>query len=413
MAHEISVPRLGWSMEEGIFIRWLKRDGDFVRRGEALFELEGEKALQEIESLDDGILRIPPDAPKEGSVVPVGQLLGYLAAEGESISDSALTTTPLPQATTVAPENSANDQKPASGEQVTDEAARTVVQPRPSTVASPRAKRVAREHNLDWTQLAGSGSKGQVRQRDVQAALAQHSSEPNFQAERMILSNRRRVIAQRMVASRQNMIPVTLFSKANADNLVNLREQFKSVSDAAVVPSYQDFITKLVGNALAKHRLLAGRLEEDAIVLPPDHEIHIGMAVDTSDGLLVPVLRNIVGHTIMEIARQSRDAVERARQGKLTRDEMRGGVFTITNLGAFGVDGFTPIINAPEASILGLGAIRREPTVLDDGQICPTHQITLSLTFDHRMIDGAPAARFLQDIVRAINNPSPSIMDVA
>ena len=284
MAHEISVPRLGWSMEEGIFIRWLKRDGDFVRRGEALFELEGEKALQEIESLDDGILRIPPDAPKEGSVVPVGQLLGYLAAEGESISDSALTTTPLPQATTVAPEISANDQKPASGEQVTDEAARTVVQPRPSTVASPRAKRVAREHNLDWTQLAGSGSKGQVRQRDVQAALAQHSSEPNFQAERMILSNRRRVIAQRMVASRQNMIPVTLFSKANADNLVNLREQFKSVSDAALVPSYQDFITKLVGNALAKHRLLAGRLEEDAIVLPPDHEIHIGMAVDTSDG---------------------------------------------------------------------------------------------------------------------------------
>ena len=180
-----------------------------------------------------------------------------------------------------------------------------------------------------------------------------------------------------------------------------------------MVPSYQDFITKLVGNALAKHRLLAGRLEEDAIVLPPDHEIHIGMAVDTSDGLLVPVLRNIVGHTIMEIARQSRDAVERARQGKLTRDEMQGGVFTITNLGAFGVDGFTPIINAPEASILGLGAIRREPTVLDDGQICPTHQITLSLTFDHRMIDGAPAARFLQDIVRAINNPSPSIMDVA
>ena len=413
MAHEISVPRLGWSMEEGIFIRWLKRDGDFVRRGEALFELEGEKALQEIESLDDGILRIPSDAPKEGSVVPVGQLLGYLAAEGESISDSALTTTHLPQATTVAPEISANDQKPASGEQVTDEAARTAVQARSSTVASPRAKRVAREHNLDWTQLAGSGSKGQVRQRDVQAALAQHSSEPNFQAERMILSNRRRVIAQRMVASRQNMIPVTLFSKANADNLVNLREQFKSVSDLAVVPSYQDFITKLVGNALAKHRVLAGRLEEDAIVLPADHEIHIGMAVDTSDGLLVPVLRNICAHTIMEIARQSRDAVERARQGKLTRDEMSGGVFTITNLGAFGVDGFTPIINAPEASILGLGAIRREPTVLDDGQICPTHQITLSLTFDHRMIDGAPAARFLQDIVRAIANPSPSIMDVA
>lgn len=413
MAHEISVPRLGWSMEEGIFIRWLKRDGDFVRRGEALFELEGEKALQEIESLDDGILRIPSDAPKEGSVVPVGQLLGYLAAEGESISDSTLTTSFLPQTTTVAPEIIANDQKPASGEQVTDEAARTAVQPRPSTVASPRAKRVAREHNLDWTQLAGSGSKGQVRQRDVQAALAQQSSEPNFQAERMILSNRRRVIAHRMVASRQNMIPVTLFSKANADNLVNLREQFKSVSDLAVVPSYQDFITKLVGNALAKHRVLAGRLEEDAIVLPADHEIHIGMAVDTSDGLLVPVLRNICAHTIMEIARQSRDAVERARQGKLTRDEMSGGVFTITNLGAFGVDGFTPIINAPEASILGLGAIRREPTVLDDGQICPTHQITLSLTFDHRMIDGAPAARFLQDIVRAIANPSPSIMDVA
>ena len=135
-------------------------------------------------------------------------------------------------------------------------------------------------------------------------------------------------------------------------------------------------------------------------------DLHLGLAVDTEDGLLVPVIRSVPSLSLPQLARQSRDLIERARSGKLTLAEMQGGVFTITNLGAFGIDAFTPIINSPESAILGLGAIRREPVVLDDGQIVARDMLTLSLTFDHCLIDGAPASRFLQTVVSAITNPS-------
>ena len=209
-----------------------------------------------------------------------------------------------------------------------------------------------------------------------------------------------------MVASRQQTVPVTLTTKADATNLVNLREQFKAVGGSTPIPSYQDIITKLVAEVLKRHPLLAGRWDEDAIVLPAADELHLGLAVDTEEGLLVPVIRNVGELSLTKLAGESRRLAEQARAGKLVAAEMQGGVFTITNLGAFGIDAFTPIINLPEAAILGLGAIRREPVVLDDGQIVARQQLTLSLTFDHRIVDGAPAARFLQDVVNAIANPS-------
>ena len=214
-----------------------------------------------------------------------------------------------------------------------------------------------------------------------------------------------------MVASRQQTVPVTLTTKADATNLVNLREQFKSVGGSTPMPSYQDIITKLVAEVLQRHPLLAGRWDEDAIVLPATDELHLGMAVDTEEGLLVPVIRNVGGLSLSELAGQSRRLADQARAGKLVAAEMQGGVFTITNLGAFGIDAFTPIINLPEAAILGLGAIRREPVVLDDGQIVARQQLTLSLTFDHRIVDGAPAAIFLQDVVNAITNPSACLLN--
>jgi pyruvate dehydrogenase E2 component (dihydrolipoamide acetyltransferase) len=179
---------------------------------------------------------------------------------------------------------------------------------------------------------------------------------------------------------------------------------------ATLIPSYQDILTKLVAEVLKQHLQLAGRLEENDLVLPNDRELHLGMAVDTEDGLLVPVLRDVGSTPLAQVAAQSRDLIKRARAGTLTAGEMQGAVFTITNLGAFGIDAFTPIINAPEASILGLGAIRREPVVLDDGQIVAQWQMTLSLTFDHRLVDGAPASRFVQMLVSAIANPSPWLL---
>ena len=443
MVHEITIPRLGWSMEEGVFSGWLKQDGDTIRQGDPLFELEGEKAVQEIEAVDAGILRIPANSPQPGSAVKVGAVVGYLVAEGESLpvgetlDASAIDRgsmllskgTPLLPSETVAGDAAL---PPAAGPAVRRRAREAGValdqiagtgrggrilaediesassQPLPSplpTVASPRARRVAAEQKIDWTQLTGTGVGGRIREQDVLAARPAPDS-----GKRIPLTSRRKVIAQRMVASRQQTVPVTLTTKADAANLVNLREQFKTTSRESPIPSYQDIITKLVAGALRRHPLLAGRWDEDAIVLPAENEVHIGMAVDTDDGLLVPVLRNAAQLSLIELAAKSRQLVGQARAGKLTAADMQGSVFTITNLGAFGIDAFTPIINFPETAILGLGSIRREPVVLDDGSIVSRHQLTLSLTFDHRVLDGAPAARFLQDIATAIANPSAVLL---
>lgn len=443
MVHEITIPRLGWSMEEGVFSGWLKQDGDTIRQGDPLFELEGEKAVQEIEAVDAGILRIPANSPQPGSAVKVGAVVGYLVAEGESLpvgetqdtsaidrgsmllskgtpslpSETVAGDAALPPAAGPAVRRRAReagvalDQIAGTGrggrilaEDIESASSQPLTSPLP-TVASPRARRVAAERKIDWTQLTGTGVGGRIREQDVLAARPAPDS-----GKRIPLTSRRKVISQRMVASRQQTVPVTLTTKADAANLVNLREQFKTTSRESPIPSYQDIITKLVAGALRRHPLLAGRWDEDAIVLPAENEVHIGMAVDTDDGLLVPVLRNAAQLSLIELAARSRQLVGQARAGKLTAADMQGSAFTITNLGAFGIDAFTPIINFPETAILGLGSIRREPVVLDDGSIVSRHQLTLSLTFDHRVLDGAPAARFLQDIATAIANPSAALL---
>ena len=443
MAFEITIPRLGWSMEEGTFSGWLKQDGDTIQCGDPLFELEGEKAIQEIEAVDAGILRIPANGPQPGSMVKVGAVVGYLVAEGESLPvgqtpdasaivsgnqelsegtpslptetvavDAALPPAAGPSVRRLARESGVALEQVAGtgrgGRILAEDIERASSQPLPSPlspIASPRARRVAAELKIDWTQLTGSGAGGRIREQDVLAARRAPAA-----GRRIPLTSRRKVIAQRMVASRQQTVPVTLTTKADAANLVNLREQFKTTSGESPIPGYQDIITKLVAGVLRQYPLLAGRWDEDAIVLPAENEVHIGMAVDTDDGLLVPVLHNAAQLSLIELAAKSRQLVGQARAGKLAAADMQGSVFTITNLGAFGIDAFTPIINVPETAILGLGAIRREPVVLDDGGIVSRHQLTLSLTFDHRILDGAPAARFLQDIATAIANPSAALL---
>jgi pyruvate dehydrogenase E2 component (dihydrolipoamide acetyltransferase) len=279
-------------------------------------------------------------------------------------------------------------------------------------VASPRARRLASSLGIDWKLLIGSGAGGRIRECDVKAASTNLTSPITTagKAQRIPISKKRKLIAQRLVASRQLTVPVTLTTKADATNLVNLRNQFKSTNGTHPIPSFQDIITKLVAEVLKEHMFLAGRWDEDVIVLPAHHELHIGMAVDTEDGLLVPVIRNVAGLNLRDVAVQSKSLVQQAREGKITAAQMQGGVFTITNLGAFGIDSFTPVINYPEAAILGLGAIRKEPVFLDDGKVVAQLQLALSLTFDHRIVDGAPAARFLQALVSAIVNPSAFLL---
>jgi pyruvate dehydrogenase E2 component (dihydrolipoamide acetyltransferase) len=206
-----------------------------------------------------------------------------------------------------------------------------------------------------------------------------------------------------MLQSQQQTAPVTLTTRVDATNLVSLRQQFKSANDQGAIPSYSDIIMKLASIVLSQHPLLMSQWVGEQLVIP--EAIHIGVAVDTEAGLLVPVVRDVDQLSLLEVSKQSAQLVERARTGQLKAPDLQGGVFTITNLGSYGIDAFTPIINIPETAILGLGRIRREPAVYEN-QIVPRDQLSLSLTFDHRIVDGAPAARFLQTLGQAIETPS-------
>jgi pyruvate dehydrogenase E2 component (dihydrolipoamide acetyltransferase) len=392
MAIEITIPRLGWNMDEGTFVGWLKQDGDAIRAGEMLFTLEGEKATEDIECLDSGILRIPDDAPHPGDKVTVGQVIGHLVKQGESAPAVKRPVKLVAAAPSTPQPTSAGIRK---------------IRP---TAISPRARRVARELGVDWKLINGSGRSGRIRESDIRAAAGSThhsvlSTQYSVPGTPHAITPIRRTIAERMLASARSTAPVTLTTTTDATNLVNLRNQFKAVAEA--VPSYTDFLIKLTATALTEHPRLTARWTEEGIIVSP--AIHIGFAVDTEAGLLVPVIRDLAKLTLRQVAAQARDLAERARQGKLKAEEMRDGTFTITNLGAFGIDAFTPIINYPQCAILGVGRIQRQPVVIGE-EIVAREQVTLSLTFDHRIVDGAPSAQFLQTLCRLINNPGPVLV---
>jgi pyruvate dehydrogenase E2 component (dihydrolipoamide acetyltransferase) len=219
----------------------------------------------------------------------------------------------------------------------------------------------------------------------------------------------RRTIAARMVAAVTQAAPVTLTTKADATNLVNLRNQFKAAAGSAddIVPTYTDLVVKLTAAALRQHPLLQAQWREEGLFVPD--RIDIAFAVQTEKGLLVPVVRAADQRTLRQIAAESRELVTRAREGRLTADQMRDATFTITNLGPFGIDAFTPIIHLPQCAVLGVGRIVREPAVQHD-KIAPRDNLTLSLTFDHRILDGAPAAAFLATLRGGIEQPAPWLM---
>jgi pyruvate dehydrogenase E2 component (dihydrolipoamide acetyltransferase) len=385
----ITIPRLGWNMEEGVFVGWLKRDGDPIRAGDSLFSLESEKATEDVECLDSGILRIGASAPKPGDAVRVGKIIGYLLQPGETVSSEtniADSRIPAPVMVTAPVVSYANP--PADATRLAGPA------------ISPRAKRVAAELGVDWRNLKGSGRTGRIREQDVRAAVEGEVYRPEHDDRVIPLSSIRRTIAERLRHSLSTTAPVTLTTTADAQNLVNIRKELKArAGNEPDVPSFTDSFVKLAATALQRHPRLNSRWENNQIV--EIKEINIGIAIDTEAGLLAPVIRDVARLTLAEIARRTRDLIDRARTHKLRREEMEGGTFTVSNLGAFGIDAFTPIINWPECAVLGVGRIRLQPVVTDHG-IEPREHLTLSLTFDHRIVDGADAARFLQTLVNLV-----------
>ncbi len=446
MATEILMPRLGWTMEEGTFGTWLKADGAAVQTGDLIFTVESDKATQEVEAFENGILRLPPNAPKAGDVLPVGALLGYIAQPGESLAFEQVTEKQL-DSETVRPSNS---QSTASQAVTTDHATRNS---QPAIAISPRARRVARELGIDWSQLKGSGATGRIVERDIRAAAAQKPVEskwratpiaqrmaqeagldlaalakakgleridradveaalaertpstPAVAAESIPVTRVRRLIAQRMAESAHTTASVTLTTEADATNLVTLREQLKATFGprGLAVPSYNDLLIKLTASALQEHPQLNATWQEQEILL--HKEIHIGLAVDLADGLLVPVVRDVQTKSLRQVTATTSALIEKAKAHQLSPDELQGGTFTITNLGAYNIDAFTPIINLPQCAILGVGRIVKKPAVYND-QVVARYMVALSLTFDHRVVDGAPAARFLNTIREYVEEPT-------
>lgn len=404
MPVEITIPRLGWNMDEGLFVGWLKQDGDPVRAGEPIFSLEGEKATQDIEAVANGTLHIPQDAPRGGETVPVGKVVGYLLQPGESSPGGGVPMRPAG--------DQARDEGPAIVENVTP-AVPEPVAPIPAIArgdgprSSPLARRLARELGVDWTRLSGSGRTGRVRKADVLAAAT--GSRDESKGTSSPLTPTRKAIAARLVESRQTTAPVTLTTNVDAANLVALRQQFKAAGAAGEpVPGVTDIVVKLVALALREHPRMHSRWLGDRLETPP--EANIGFAVDTEAGLLVPVIRGAASLGLRAIAARARELAARARDGRPRAGDLDGGTFTVTNLGAYGVVAFTPIINPGETAILGLGRIGRAP-VMDGDRVVGRERMVLSLTFDHRVVDGAPAARFLQRVGVMVENPGAWLIE--
>jgi pyruvate dehydrogenase E2 component (dihydrolipoamide acetyltransferase) len=479
MSIEITVPRLGWSMEEGSFCRWLKSDGELVREGDELFELEGDKATQVVESFDAGILRIETDGPQPGDVVKVGQVLGHLEprsgkagsekpkaptiaakttpANGDGVGDASRSVAPASAAPAAAapysPSRAAtapvakrgaagciavaspavrrlarelgvdlksisrSDTFPVSA----SELMRSLDRDAPGSATArrqglnrpvtPRARCVARELGVDASNLVGTGRNGRIREADVREARPRDVIAPQLRSTPTTnsqvgapISNLRRVIAQRMMAAFHETAPVTLTTRADASELVRFRTECKRTSEERGVkpPSYTELFVKLCAAALEKHPALLDQWVDGRIVKPEG--IHVAVAVATPNGLVTPVIRDVPAMSLRELSSGFAELVELARSQRLTVEQMRGGAFTVSSLGGYRVEAFTPILNPPQTAILGVGQISPQ-SVVRDGQLAVAEVVSLSLTFDHRVVDGAPAAAFLTSVCEMIESP--------
>jgi pyruvate dehydrogenase E2 component (dihydrolipoyllysine-residue acetyltransferase) len=389
MITEVRMPKLGMAMKKGAVTKWLKAEGDDVREGADLFELATEKITAVVPAPASGLLgRIVADP---GTELPVGALLALIGEQGDAFPPKeelaaapAASPAPAPAAAPAASATAA----PARGE---------------GAPASPAAKRRAKELGVDVTLVPPSAPGKRVMVEDVEAFAAAGGQEqaaeaaPAAAGQVVPFAGIRKVVAERLTESLQTMAQVTIAREVEAGGLVARRAALAAGFEAAtgVRLSYTDLLVETVARLLGDHPLLNATLTEQGIVCPP--AVHMGVAVALDDGLIVPVIRDADRRPLAEIAGDRADLAAKAQAGTLTLDELEGGTFTISNLGSFGADAFTPIVNPPQCAILGVGRIVDKPVAVA-GQVEIRPMLWLSLTFDHRIVDGAPAARFLQQL---------------
>ncbi|MGI6161425.1 MAG: dihydrolipoamide acetyltransferase family protein [Christensenellales bacterium] len=440
MATRVIMPKQGLQMTEGTVLQWFFKEGDKVEADKPLFEIETDKLSIEIDSPASGtLLKI---IKEEGEVVPIAELIAVIGEEGEDISEILKEAAPAEaeaepeQAPEAAKEEVAAAAESAPAAAVRAEGERIFISPRAKALAedkginydsiagtgpegmiierdivsyaasqpktTPLAKKAADKAGIDVTDVDGSGARGKVMVADIQAAIAARAAAAGGAARGETIvpfTGMRKVISERMSESLHTMAQANHRMSVDMTEAIRFRETLKA-NDIKV--SYNDILVKVISKALKEFPMMNSSLTADGLVLK-DY-VNMGMAVALDNGLIVPNIKNADLMTLEEISAVSADLISKAKSGKLTPDDYKGGTFTISNLGMFGVDHFTAIVNPPEVGILAIGTIEKKPVVVGD-EIVIKPITVLSLSYDHRVVDGAPAAQFLQRIKILLENP--------
>jgi pyruvate dehydrogenase E2 component (dihydrolipoyllysine-residue acetyltransferase) len=406
VSSEVKLPRLGQGMEAGTIVKWLKSEGERVEKGEPLFEVDTDKATQEVEAEASGVLL---KIAVESGEVPVGQTIAVIGEEGESVATAAAPAEP-PQPS---PEATAGEAQ--SGARLRDETATF----RPQATnggdrlkASPLARRIARERGIQLEGVRGTGPEGRIIAEDLERAgtrppetrpVPGTATEVPQRAgvESIPLTKIRRTIARRLTQAWE--VPVFQLTVSADMTLANeLVERARELNPDVRV-TVTDLLTKVCAMGLLRHRDVNVQYTDEALLRFPT--ANVGIAVAAPTGLVVPVVREAERLSLAETARTRTDLVERARDGKLAQRDLEDGTFTISNLGMFGVEQFTAVLNPPQAAILAVGATTEQP-VVRDGAIQPRPLMTMTLTVDHRAVDGAEAADFLRTVKSFVEEPA-------
>jgi pyruvate dehydrogenase E2 component (dihydrolipoamide acetyltransferase) len=403
MATEVKLPRLGQGMESGTITKWLKQEGEDVAKGEPLYEVDTEKVTQEVEAdLAGVLLRI---AVAEGEV-PVGETIAWIGEAGEAVADADA---PAMVSEPQEPKQAEVPQEPAPAAETEPERpavpdTSNLQSPEGRLKASPLARRIARERGIDLARLVGTGPDGRIVAEDVERAEAAPAAPAPaaapVEAETRPLTSVRRTIARRLTEAWT--IPVFQLVLAADMERVNSLVARRRELEPDLHVNVTDVLIKTSATALVRHPDVNVQYTEDALVVHPS--ANIGLAVAAPSGLVVPVIPGADRRSLAEIAAARGDIVGRAREGRLRPDDLEGGTFTISNLGMYGIEQFTAVLNPPQAAILAVGAIEERP-VARGGEIVATPQLTLTLTCDHRAVDGAPAAAFLETLRALLEDP--------
>lgn len=413
MAYQFKFPDIGEGIIEGVVVGWKVKEGDRVKIDQDLVDVETEKAIFTLPSPKEGvILKIHF---KEGDIVPVGQPLVTIGEPGEVVKEIPEKAAPPP---------------PPPAEVPKAKKAMAEVKPAREVLATPAVRKLAKELNVNLSQVEGTGMKGRITEEDVRAFAKAPAPPGVLKAEekeiptvkevkkydmygyitRVPLKGVKKVTATRIRTALDNAALVTHHDEADVTHLVEIRERHKGyAANHGVKLTYIPFVIKAVIEGLKRHPYLNATLEDEEIILKK--YFNIGVAVDTPDGIIVPVVKGAEQKTFLELAREIEELARKAQERKIDLADLQGGSFTITNIGMVGGTYFTPIINYPEAAILGMGRILEKP-VVKDGQITIGKILPLSLSYDHRVVDGADAARFMNTVKEHLEDPDLFLVEL-